>query len=227
MSDIERLPPDVDMPYIGQLMEYRDLMINIVRQQGRYVRHGRIGERARTRVGTEYMLPGTLTDWSAPDKKFRTFTERERRYSASYRPIGEQAGRLLVLESDSVLVNPDTYGTKRNIYRFTWGSAVGVSESEVLPIEIYSSTQVDGSVLSVEPYGIKDVVLLDQEQTSRVLAGATDYQQGEYSRYINPFRDNEYPWEYVNQADFDGLLHRTIEFSHDLLGESAGDDIAV
>ena len=217
MSGAEHLAPNDHAPYTGQLMEYRDLMVDILRQQGKYIRHGRLGERARTRIGTEYMLPGALTDRSTPDKKFRTHTERERRYSASYRRIGDRAGRLIVLESESVLLNPDTFGTSRKLYRFTWESAVGVFESEVLPIDIISSTKIDGSILPFEPQGIKDILVLDQEQTARVTAGATDYQQGEYSRYINPFRDGEYPWDPVSCTDFDGLLHRTTEFGEDLL----------
>lgn len=213
MTSMDRAPISPDMPSVEQLIEYRDLMVSIVRGQGKSVRYARMGERARTRVGTEYMLPGTLTDSSIPDRKFRTHTLRERRYSASFRPIGAQAGRLIVLESDSALVSPTTYGTKRNIYRFSWAQETGVSESEVLPIEIISSTKTDSEVLPFEPYGIKEVLSLDQEHT----AEATADSGGEYQRYVNPFRQTESPWTLFNQVDFDGLLYRTDSFGRDFL----------
>ena len=213
ITDAERNLKSLDTPSVEQLMEYRDLMVNIVRQQGRGVRCAKVGERARTQVGTEYMLPGTLTEESLPDKKHRVHTLRERRYSASFRPLGEQVGRLLVLESDSVRGNANTYGTKRNIYQFSWAEDVGVFRSEVLPIEIVSSASVDSEVLPFEPCGIKEVLSLDQEHTAMMTEGMG----GEYLRYVNPFRETESPWALFNQADFDKLIYRTDRFGRDWL----------
>lgn len=205
--------PDVD-----QLMEYRDLMVDIVRQQGKGVRYARMGELATTRIGTEYMMPGTMTEWSIPNKKLETKVMRELRYSASLRRIGERAGRLLVLESDSVRVQPETFGTRRNIYRFSWDENGVVQESEVLPIEIYSSAQADAEVLHVEPYGIKDVLAIDMERTAEY--------GGEYTRFVNPATNYQEgsevdAWELVDAAGFDGLLYRTDIFGKEILAEIA------
>lgn len=202
-------------PDIEQFGEYRELLTSIVQAQGRGIRYARQEEKAKTRVGTEYFLPGAATEYSIPDRKMRIHTLRERRYSASFRPIGEHAGRLLVLESDSVLLPSATYGTQRNIYRFMWDQSLGVVESEVLPVEIISSTHVDAEVLPIEPFGIKDVLSLDQEHTAHETAD----QGGEYQRFVNPFREKEYPWKQVNAVDFVALHDRTDDFGKALLSD--------
>jgi len=216
--NIDRIPTPEDRPDVEQLMEYRDLMIDILHKQGKGIRQARVGEKARTRPGTEYMLPGGLTEWSIPDKKFRTHIERDRSYAASYRPMGERAARLLVLESDSVLVNPKTYGTKRNMYRFSWAPEVGVYEAEVLPIEIVSSANVDAEVHEAGPVGVREVLYLDHEHT------VESDPDKEYQVYINPFREQQSPWDAVSAADFDGLLRRTDEYGYDLLAQLAADE---
>lgn len=200
-------------PYVEQCLEYRDLMVDIVRAQGRGIRRARYGERAHTRPGTEYMLPGAATEWSVPDRRLRTHIERERRYSASFRPIGAHAGRLLVLESDSVR-DGLSYDTKRNIYRFGWDETKTIHEAEVLPISIVSGVQTDLEVLS-NPFGGKGLIVADHERT---MEQAADDGPG-YFRYVNPWRESEYPWRCVDAADFDGLLARTDEFGRDLLAE--------
>ena len=201
-----------DVPDVQQLLEYRELLTQILITQGRVIRFARAGERARTQQGTEYFLPGAATEVSIPDSKFRTHTTRERRYSASFREMGTHAARLLVLESDSVLLDQAMYDTRRNIYRFSC-DADGVYESEVMPIQIISSATVDAEVLEVEPFGIKEFLSCDQEHT----ATATAENGGRYHRYINPFRSTESPWEIVGQSDFDGLLRRTQEYGRALL----------
>ena len=200
-------------PDVEQLMDYRDLLVDIVRQQGKGIRVARIGELATTRIGTEYFMPGTMTEWSIPNKKLETKVVRELRYSASMRRIGERAGRLLVLESDSVRVQPETFGTKRNIYRFSWDEDGEVFESEVMPIEIFSSAQADAEVMQFEPYGIKDVLSFDQERTAEY--------GGEYSRFVNPATNYQNDWELVDEAGFDGLLYRTDIFGKEILAEIA------
>lgn len=205
-------------PDVEQLMDYRDLMVDIVRQQGKGVRVARMGELATTRIGTEYLMPGTMTEWSIPNKRRETKVVRELRYSASMRRIGERAGRLLVLESDSVRVQPETFGTRRNIYRFSWDEDSVVQESEVLPIEIYSSAQADAEVLHAEPYGIKDVLAIDMERTAEY--------GGEYTRFVNPATNYQegleaVAWESVDAAGFDGLLYRTDLFGREILAELA------
>ena len=203
-------------PDVEQLMEYRDLLVDIVRQQGKGIRVARMGELATTRIGTEYFMPGTMTEWSIPNKQLETKVVRELRYSASMRRIGERAGRLLVLESDSVRathVQPETFGTKRNIYRFSWNEDEEVFESEVMPIEVFSSAQADAEVMQFEPYGIKDVLSFDQERTAEY--------GGEYSRFVNPATNYQNDWEQVDEADFDGLLYRTDIFGKEILAEIA------
>lgn len=215
MTQLETVPEFVeqDYPALEQLLEYRNLMVDIVREQGRGIRHARYGERAPTRPGTEYMLPGAMTEWSQPDRKHRTHIERERRYSASFRRIGEYAGRLLVLESDSVRIDA-SYDTRRNLYRFGW-DADGVQESEVLPVYIVSGTQTDVEIVLKDPLGIQELMVADHERT--MAAGKGD--EPGYFRYINPWRTVESPWEDITAARFDGLMARTDEFGRDILAE--------
>ena len=118
VNPFEYIPDGVgdDRPTIVQLKEYRDLMVDIVRRQGKGIRYARQGEQARTRIGTEYLLPGSLTEWSEPDKKFRTKIMRDRLYSASFRTdMGANAGRLLVLEGDSVRVGGSLRNTSQHV----------------------------------------------------------------------------------------------------------------
>jgi len=213
MTRHERPALGPNRPDVEQLMDYRDLLVDIVRQQGKGIRVARIGELATTRIGTEYFMPGTMTEWSIPNKQMETNVVRALRYSASMRRIGERAGRLLVLESDSVRVQPETFGTKRNIYRFSWGEDGEVFESEVMPIEIFSSAQADAEVMQFEPYGIKDVLSFDQERTAEY--------GGEYSRFVNPATNYQNDWELVDEAGFDGLLYRTDIFGKEILAEIA------
>jgi hypothetical protein len=197
-------------------MEYRDLLVDIVHQRGKGVRYSRVGERAPTRIGTEYLMPGTMTEWSIPNKRLETKVLRELRYSASMRRVGEQAGRLLVLESDSVRIQPETFGTLRRLYRFTWDEGE-VVESEVLPIEIISSARADAEVLPIEPFGIREALSLDHEHT----AAQTINEGGEYSRFVNPFSEFDSPWAPVSHVDFDGLLYRTDAFGKEIVAEIA------
>jgi len=213
MTRHERPQLGHNRPDVEQLMDYRDLLVDIVRQQGKGIRVARIGELATTRIGTEYFMPGTMTEWSIPNKKLETKVVRELRYSASMRRIGERAGRLLVLESDSVRVQPETFGTKRNIYRFSWDEDGEVFESEVMPIEIFSSAQADAEVMQFEPYGIKDVLSFDQERTAEY--------GGEYSRFVTPATNYQNDWELVDEAGFDGLSYRTDIFGKEILAEIA------
>ena len=213
MTRHERSQLGHNRPGVEQLMDYRDLLVDIVRQQGKGIRVARMGELATTRIGTEYFMPGTMTEWSIPNKRLETEVVRELRYSASMRRIGEHAGRLLVLESDSVRVQPETFGTRRNIYRFSWGDDGTVFESEVMPIEIYSSAQADAEVLQAEPYGIKDILAFDQERTAE--------HGGEYSRFVNPATNYQSGWEPVDEAGFDGLLYRTDIFGKEIIAEIA------
>lgn len=209
-----------ELPTIEQLREYRDLMVDIVRQQGKGIRYARMGERASTKVGTEYMLPGAVTEWSIPDKKWRTKILRERRYSASFREgdinlaegLSMSAGRLLVLESDSVRM-AEVYETKRNLYRFSWSEQLGLYEAEVLPVQIISDARTDMEVVA-DPARGKQLVTFDHERT---VEGTDPEESRGYYRYINPMRDTESPWMRVTEDAMDGLLRRTDEFGRDLL----------
>lgn len=207
-----------ELPDIDQLREYRDLMVSIVRQQGRGVRYARIAETAHTRLGTQYMLPMAVTDWSIPDRSGRTKVLRERRYSASFREetLGTMTTRLLVLESDSVRID-DIYETRRNMYRFGWNPLVGIYEAEVLPIQVVSDARTDAEIVATQS---KELVTFDHEHT--VNSANPDETSG-YFRYVNPFRETESPWQQVSDVEFDGLLQRTDEFGYDSASQLAAE----
>lgn len=100
------------------------------------------------------------------------------------------------------------------VYRFGWDETKTIHEAEVLPISIVSGVQTDLEVLS-NPFGGKGLIVADHERT---MEQAADDGPG-YFRYVNPWRESEYPWRCVDAADFDGLLARTDEFGRDLLAE--------
>ena len=212
-----------ELPTREQFEEYRELMTSIVRGMGRGVRVARIGERASTKLGTEYYLPGAHTEYRILAKGEAGYprTERERRYSASYRQaMGVEAGRLLVLASDSVyLPDIDSYSTERRMYRFSWhDETVGVFQAEVLPIDIVSDARTDGEVLLDERKDGdgKMLLILDHERT--VSTHDPDASSG-YHRAINPWRTEQSPWRRVDEVEFDVLLGRTDEFGRDLLSD--------
>lgn len=209
------------LPSLEQLYEYRDLMIDILHRQGRGVRHARVGERARTRIGTEYYLPGAFDEERVAGKHdaHPPRLERQRRYSASFREaVGDTAGRLLVLESDSVyLPAVDSYTTKRRMYRFSWDDEwISVFQSEVLPIDIVSDARTDGEVLVDRRENGDDrlIVTLDHERT--VESFDVDKTTG-YHSDVNIWRSQENPWEPVSEAGFDGLLGRTDEYGREYI----------
>lgn len=222
MAGHEQWGMGADRPTVEQIEEYHELMTEILHNQGRGVRLGRVGERANTRVGTEYLLPGAHTDWSIPDNKFRTHIERERRYSASYRKdMGEAAGRLLVLESDSVRVG-DEYKTRRNFYRFGWHELMGVYEAERLPMNIISDARTDMELIA-QAGGPALKVMFDHEYT---VERREPNETAGYMRYVNPLRETVSPWETVSDVDFDGLLQRTDEYGRDMRGDAGRDELA-
>ena len=55
-----------ELPTVEQIEEFRTLMTDIMHSLGRGVRLGRMDEIARTRIGTEYFLPGAHTTKRSP-----------------------------------------------------------------------------------------------------------------------------------------------------------------
>lgn len=208
MTHFETAPQELDLPDLDQLMQYRDLMVGIVRNQGKGIRYAREGEVANTHFGTDYMLPGLLTEWSDLDDKLRSRILRDRCYSASFRPLGEKVGRLLVLETDSELVNPTTYMTKRNMYKFSFAEHVGVFEASVLPNEIISRSQFAFIGTPDRSHGIKDLLIFDQEESS------ANAENGMYERYINMFGEPGNTWAQVGQEDFTNLIERSTDYGN-------------
>ena len=199
--DREMIPKEYEQqPDVEQLLEYRELLIDILHRQGREIRYALgAGDEARhMRAHTEYLLPKSLVEWSVPKKDGETHIERDRTYSASYRRIGEYAARLLVLETDSVFVAPDHYATTRNAYRFTW-DADDVSEAEKLPIEIVGKSHVSFAISPAGPVGVREVATFNAEQDD-----------DSFCRLVNPF--SETLWSPVSATDVDGLLRRTDEY---------------
>lgn len=210
-----------ELPSLEQIEEYRELMETIVHSTGKGVRRARIGERARTRIGTEYFLPGAHTELRIQGKGEEGYprTERERRYSVSYRQaLGVEAGRLLVLESDSVyLPETDVYSTKRRMYRFSWHDMpIGPFQAEVLPIDIVSDARTDGEIVMSRAHDESKSGLLLSLDHERTVEGLDPDKTSGYHRAINPWRSQESPWETVSETDFDNLLIRTDEFGYDL-----------
>lgn len=133
------LHPDQALPYVEQLTDYRDLMIELARAAGRGVHV------SARRPGVEFMMPGSVTTWSQPDLQGRIHIEEDRQYSASFRALSEAACRMLVIESKSLLLpEGDRYRTYRDIFRFTWGEEVRALDADMISVEILSSAAVEG-----------------------------------------------------------------------------------
>lgn len=176
-------------PTLEQLGEYRDLMIDTTHEAGKGVRV------FADKPGTEFIIPGSMTEWTRPDRKMRTHVEHDRNYAASYKTLGETARRLLVLETESWLTAGGLeYLTLRNMYRFSWDEDGPVTEAQAFKWEIISRSNVEAEVL---PYPIKDVMMM------------------EIDRVGEPFRFMEH--ELVDEVAFDCLLDRTDLFRRDIV----------
>lgn len=205
-----------EQPSAEQLRQYRDLMISILHRMGRGVRHGRIDERAPTRIGTEYFLPGAHTECSEPNRDGIPHIERDNTYSASFRRIGTQAGKLIVLETRSELSeDKTTYSTARNIFRFRWDELGAIIEAEVMPIETYSSAETDAEIMEANAAGEQRTLLFDHEET------VADSHDGEHFSFVSPLRETESPWMTVSADDVSKLHERTAVYGEDRVAQSA------
>lgn len=171
-------------PSVDQLEEYRDLMIGIV-----HAMHKGVKVTARF-PGTEFILPGSFTEWSEPNMDGHVQIERDRTYSASYKHIGMGAHKLIVLESESALLpNRQRYTTHRRIFRFGWANST-VLDSQATHTEIISDTN---SAISLVGKDKKPVIV------------------SEIDEHNDPFRYSEHIL--VDEKDVDCLLYRTERYS--------------
>ena len=176
-------------PTLEQLGEYRDLMIDTTHEAGKGIRV------FADKPGTEFIIPGSMTEWTRPDRKMRTHVEHDRNYAASYKTLGETARRLLVLETESWLTAGGLeYLTFRNMYRFSWEEDGPVTEAQAFKWEIISRSNVEAEVL---PYPIKDVMMMELDRAGE------------------PFRLMEHAL--VDEIAFDCLLDRTDSFRRDIV----------
>lgn len=208
------LPPSFD-----QLIEFRQTLTDIVRAQGKGVRIARLGEIATTRLGTEYMIPGAYTEFSPQSKSDKGYprTERMRRISASFRPsLGSLAGRMTVRDSEDVYLSDiDSYLARRRSYRFEWDKSGQVTLSEVLPVDIVSDARVDGEAeIRVDENGPKAYLIADHHRT---VSGLNPDKTSGYHSDINPFRQQDSPWDYATETDVDVLLSRADEYGRDMI----------
>lgn len=207
-----------ELPTVEQIEEFRTLMTDIMHSLGRGVRLGRMDEITRTRIGTEYFLPGAYTDLTTITREGRLYdrTERETRISASLSPaLGERAERLLILSTHiQYMSDIDAYNSRRGMYKIDYDVVpIGVFRSQVLPIESVSDARTDGEIVSG---GKKTLLTLDHERT--VEGGDPDRSSG-YHSDINPFRTTDDPWETVTREDFAALIARTEQFGRDRLAD--------
>jgi hypothetical protein len=180
-------------PTPGQLEEYRELIIDTTHEAGKGVRV------FADKPGTEFIIPGSMTEWTRPDRKMRTHIEHDRNYAASYKTLSDTARRLLVLETESWLTSgKHNYLTLRNMYRFSWEKDGAVTEAQALKWEIVSRSNVEVELL---PYFAKDVLAMEIDRTDDAESA--------------PFRFLEHAL--VDEVAFDCLLDRTDSFRRDIV----------
>lgn len=187
------LRPD-HSPSVDQLEEYRDLMTGIV-----HAMHKGIKVTAQF-PGKEFMLPGSFTEWSDPDAEGNVRIERDRTYSASYKHIGMGAHKLIVLESESVLIpKQQRYTTHRRMFRFGWANTT-VHDSQAMHTEIISDAV---SALTMVAGREKKVGI------------------SEIDEHADPFRYTEHLL--IDESDFDCLMYRTERYSKAFLAHLRDD----
>lgn len=194
------------LPTPEQLAEYVQLMRETTYALGKGVKRLR-----RTRVvngyevtdisNKEFWLPGTMTDWSIPDKKGRTHQDRCRTYSASYLApeFAQGVAQLVVLENDTKryidFAERPKYHTVRNTYRINWQEDDVVTYAHMTRGEFVSDVVAEADVRGTE---IGQAQLwLDHEET-----------EPDLFRVFEP--------DTVSAIELDGLLARTDAYSRDL-----------
>lgn len=189
MAYIEQCERPVHAPSIHQLEEYRNVLTSMVRSM-------RKGVRINPRFpDAEFMLPGSYTEWSAPDENDRVHIERDRTYSLRNRCLGNGAQKLVVLETESIFVPkqfesaPDRYKTDRRIYRFDWsGSDVYRSRADVTEIISDAISGIDVkeskkqktvSISNIDetadPFRVSEHMLVDDKEFARLFVRTLDY----------------------------------------------------
>ncbi len=141
-----------DSPSVKQAELCRDLLYDVVRGDGKDVK---VSERY---PGRAFLLPRGLVEYTAPDTKRRVRIERDRNYAASIQ-FGDAACKLIILETESWLIGPDSneYRTDRNVYRVEWNAA-RVIDSQCLRQEMISPATTFGAIL---PHDFKDYLALE------------------------------------------------------------------
>jgi hypothetical protein len=188
-----------DAPTPEQVEEYHELLRDISHAMHRGTR------RTMRFPGSEFILPGALTDWVEPEKRVGALIERDRNYTLGYKNLGDAAHKLVVLETESVLLGTDRYITHRQMFRFEWSNE-GMYDAQAKKVEIVSLANGELTVLPEV---------------------ATSIGVGEIDETCEPFRYMEDVL--VSEADVDCLLYRTERYGKDLLRtteEYIGDRLA-
>jgi hypothetical protein len=154
--------------------------------------------------GKAFLLPGGLTEWSAPDLRLRTHIEHDRNYAALVRYVGDTAKKLVVLETESWLIRPEKalYYTERRMYRLQWDTEV--VDAQALKVEIVSPKEVHAQALT---RGYRDDLLLEVTEELEF-----DEDKNEW-KDPRSFRSTEH--ELLTAADIDILLNRIEQFRGD------------
>jgi hypothetical protein len=199
-------PNNIVLPEVGQMDDYIEVMREILHELGRgartIVQYDEAGGRIIPRfAGKEFLLPGAHTEWCEDRDSKTVEVERERRFSALYRPLGLSPAKLAVLESDSKRIKQpsgDIYHTLRTMYRFEWSAIVGVFVAQQRRFEIISNTDIDAEVLPRLEFDAPDRLIF------------------EHARNHEEFKVDD-GWQPMSETDMDLLLHRTDEYGKSIV----------
>ncbi len=155
--------------------------------------------------GKAFLLPGAVTEWSVPDRKFRRHIEHDRHYSALVR-YGDVARKLVVLETESWFQpEGDQYYTERNMYRLEWDGAA-MRDAQVLRTEILSPATTYAVAL---PRGYRDDLLLEVTEELEF--------DEETNMYKDPKSYRMLTHELLRETDVDNLLDRMAQFQQGMV----------
>lgn len=106
---------------------------------------------------SEFLLFPSYEVFLSVNKEGSSKVERDQTFSFLHKKLGASAHKMIVIETDSVRTDDETFNTLRNYYKMEWDSLVGVYGSEVSRTFFTSSAE---SIIDPLPMASKNVAFM-------------------------------------------------------------------